>query len=93
MFIELTYKCILSYFLVCERFVLLASRTSGLDILKILGNIFASAVNISSLIPLGTKNCRFLSSEPPQDDISIIKPFTHLYTNSARLVHHAIDMP
>lgn len=40
----------------------------------------------------GTKNCRFFNSAPPQDDISIMKPLTHLKTSSARFVHQATVM-
>ena len=48
---------------------------------------------IVALIPykltFGTRNCKFFSSEPPHDAISIMNPLTHLKTNSARLVHQA----
>lgn len=40
-------------------------------------------------LTFGTRNCKFFSSEPPQDAISIMNPLTHLNTNSARLVHQA----
>lgn len=37
---------------------------------------------------LGTRNCMFFISAPPHEDISIMKPLMHLYTNSARFWHH-----
>ncbi len=55
---------------------------------KTCGTILTSVLNKSSEISRGSSNCNVLNSAPPHVALSIINPFAHLNTNSARRIHH-----